>query len=57
MGLNHYACCGETIGDAHASRCGGSARYPLNREREAADHHARRISQMLDEQRESGCDG
>lgn len=49
MGLNRYACCRETIGEPHGETCGGSARYPLGRERTAADGHARRIARELDD--------
>ncbi len=52
MGLIGYACCGGTIGEPHRAKCPGSSRYPLGREREAAERHVREISRRLEIERE-----
>jgi len=52
MGLVGYACCGGTIGERHEGSCPGSPRYPLGREREAAERHVREIRRQLDTARE-----
>lgn len=48
MGLTGYACCGGTIGERHEESCPGSPRYPLGREREAAERHVREIRRQID---------
>ena len=52
MGLTRYACCSGTIGERHEGNCLGSPRYPLGREREAAERHVREIRRQLDMARE-----
>lgn len=56
MSLNRYACCSEMIGEPHADRCEGTRRYPLGRERAAADRYAMQIGRSLDEARGSRYD-